>query len=64
MAAATESRNPFKYTAPGELGCNRESMLANELILRVSWQILLLLQRKFVTWISAWWVRNTIVLSI
>ena len=28
--------NPFAHTAAGELGINRETMLQNELLLRVS----------------------------
>ncbi|XP_060079080.1 cilia- and flagella-associated protein 77-like isoform X2 [Ylistrum balloti] len=34
MAADTMSQNPYAYTATGELGANRETMLNNELLLR------------------------------
>jgi hypothetical protein len=33
---ATTASNPFNLTAAGELGNHRESMLYNELLLRVS----------------------------
>lgn len=37
MAADTMTfENPFSYTAAGELGANRDTMLQNELLLRVS----------------------------
>ncbi|XP_069120955.1 cilia- and flagella-associated protein 77-like isoform X2 [Argopecten irradians] len=34
MAADTMTQNPFAYTAAGELGKNRDTMLGNELLLR------------------------------
>ncbi|KAL8618411.1 hypothetical protein ACOMHN_050179 [Nucella lapillus] len=34
MATAAVSQGPFTYTAPGDLGLQRETMLSNELLLR------------------------------
>lgn len=37
---ATEAmtfENPYSFTAAGDLGVTRETMLQNELLLRVSW---------------------------
>ena len=31
--------NPFKHTAAGELGVNRDTMLQNELLLRVGYLV-------------------------
>lgn len=53
MAADTMTyENPFAYTAAGELGNNRDTMLQNELLLRVG-SILIRKQSIFATTIAA-----------